>query len=308
MRIIKMKIKTLFVSSALAAFMLGAPLTWSDAPVEDISAQSQGTETTVSLSETPQTAIPTPFVSLPAAATPQMDLTVTQRLARLEQQLNNIINMNLPQQISDLQKQLAQVRGQLQVQERNLELLNNQQRSFYRDLDQRITQLKNLNSNNSDSSNDNSASSSQKPSTGDTSNTNNIQLQDSNTYRQALDLLTKKQYDKAEAFFQNYLNDYPNGSYVANAHYWLGEIYLQQKDRKNAAHEFQTVRDRFPKSEKVLDAKLKLAIIDAEDGEIKQAKEELTKIKKQHPGSTAAQLANIRLQQLEEVDSETTTP
>ncbi len=300
-----MKIKTLCVSSALAALMLSAPLTWADAPVEDISAQPQPTKTTVSRSETPETAIPTAPVSLP---TTQTDLTVTHRLARLEQQLNNIINMNLPQQISDLQQQLAQVRGQLQVQERNLELLNNQQRSFYRDLDQRITQLKNLNSNNSDSSNDNSASSSQKPSSGDTSNTNNIQLQDSNTYRQALDLLTKKQYDKAQASFQNYLNDYPNGSYVANAHYWLGEIYLQQKDRKNAAHEFQTVRDKFPKSEKVLDAKLKLAIIDAEDGKIKQAKEELTEIKKQHPESTAAQLANIRLQQLEEVDSATTTP
>ncbi|AAO89658.2 tol-pal system protein YbgF [Coxiella burnetii] len=305
MRLIKMKIKTLCVSSALAALMLSAPLTWADAPVEDISAQPQPTKTTVSPSETPETAIPTAPVSLP---TTQTDLTVTHRLARLEQQLNNIINMNLPQQISDLQQRLAQVRGQLQVQERNLELLNNQQRSFYRDLDQRITQLKNLNSNNSDSSNDNSASSSQKPSSGDTSNTNNIQLQDSNTYRQALDLLTKKQYDKAQASFQNYLNDYPNGSYVANAHYWLGEIYLQQKDRKNAAHEFQTVRDKFPKSEKVLDAKLKLAIIDAEDGKIKQAKEELTEIKKQHPESTAAQLANIRLQQLEEVDSATTTP
>lgn len=184
-----MKIKTLCVSSALAALMLSAPLTWADAPVEDISAQPQPTKTTVSPSETPETAIPTAPVSLP---TTQTDLTVTHRLARLEQQLNNIINMNLPQQISDLQQRLAQVRGQLQVQERNLELLNNQQRSFYRDLDQRITQLKNLNSNNSDSSNDNSASSSQKPSSGDTSNTNNIQLQDSNTYRQALDLLTKK--------------------------------------------------------------------------------------------------------------------
>lgn len=301
-----MKIKTLCVSSALAALMLSPPpLTWADAPVEDISAQPQPTETTVSPSETPQTGIPTPPDS---PLTTQTDLTVTQRLVRLEQQLNNIINMNLPQQISDLQQQLAQVRGQLQVQERNLELLDNQQRSFYRDLDQRITQLKNLNSNNSGSSNDNSASLSQKPSSGDTSNTNNIQLQDSNTYRQALDLLTKKQYDKAEASFQNYLNDYPNGSYVANAHYWLGEIYLQQKDRKNAAHEFQIVRDKFPKSEKILDAKLKLAIIDAEDGKIKQAKEELTEIKKQHPESTAAQLANIRLQQLEEVDSATTTP
>lgn len=300
------------VFGTLAATMISAACVWADAPVEDISsqAQSQPVDNTVVSSPTEQpTTASAPSILLQT----QSDLTVIQRLSRSEQQLNNIINMNLPQQISDLQQAFTKMRGQLQVQERNLQLLDDQQRSFYRDLDQRITQLKNLNSSDHDTSNNNASSSSQKNLMGNALGVSNIQLKDSNAYQKALNLLTKQQYDKAKAAFQTYLHDHPDGSYVANSHYWLGEIYLKQKDRESkdqtgAIREFKTVMDKFPKSEKVLDARLKLAIIDAEDGKIKQAKDELTQIKKQHPESTAAQLANIRLQQLEEDDSQTKSP
>ena len=300
-----MKIKWLCVFSTLAAAIVSTACVWADAPVEDISsqAQSQSVDNRAVASQTER----------PALLPIQSDLTIVQRLSRLEQQLNNIINMNLPQQISDLQQEFAQMRGQLQVQKYNLLLLDNQQRSFYRDLDQRITQSKNLNSSDCDASNNNDSSSSKKNLMDNAWSTSNIQLKDSNTYRKALDLLTRQQYGKAEAAFQTYLNNYPNGSYAANSHYWLGEIYFKQKDRDRkdqtgAIREFKTVRDKFPKSEKVLDAKLKLAIIDAEDGKIKQAKDELTQIKKQYPESTAAQIANIRLQQLEEEDSKIISP
>jgi len=45
-------------------------------------------------------------------------------VARLESQMNNIVRMNLPQQVAELQQQLAQLRGQLQVQAHDLKLLN----------------------------------------------------------------------------------------------------------------------------------------------------------------------------------------
>lgn len=222
--------------------------------------------------------------------------TENQRLARLEQQINNITNMNLPQQLIDLQQELARISGQLQVQEHNLHLLNNQQCNFYQDLDQRITKLKNLNS--VSTSNDNISS---KKSSGNSIPGNGeMQLRDSNAYQAGLDLLTKKQYEKSEAAFQNYLDDYPNGNYVANAHYWLGEIYLQQKNTHKAAAEFEVVRDKSLESEKILDAKLKLAIIHAKIGKIAEAKRELMEIKKCHPESTVSQLASVCLQQLEE--------
>lgn len=239
---------------------------------------------------------PSPTVTVPEESA----LTVSQRLGRLQQQVNNLTNMNLPQQIAELQQQLAQLRGQLQVQSHDLKLLNDQQRSFYQDLDQRINQLKNLSSGSSNTSgNSKSGTAKSTTSTGSPAS-NNINMKDSSAYQAAFILLTKKQYDKSQAAFQGYLNDYPNGKYVSNAHYWLGEIFLAQKNNKQAEKQFHTVITSFKNSPKVPDAKLKLAIIHAGEGKIKQARQELMRLKKQHPGSTAAQLASIRLQQLNE--------
>ena len=281
-----------------------------DAPVFDISqtngqkaAPSVPTEagdiSNVSTSMTPLKTVPkTPTGGKPVSASitsTVTDLPESQRLARLEQQINNITNMNLPQQLIGLQQELARISGQLQVQKHNLQLLNTQQCSFHQDLNQRITELKNLNS----ICTPNGSTSSKKYSGNAILGNGKIQFQYLNAYQAGLDLLTKKQYEPSRAAFQNYLDDYPNGNYAANAHYWIGEIYLRQKNIHKAAIEFQVVRDKFLKSEKTIDAKLKLAIIHTEMGKIAEAKRELMEIKKRHPASTVAQLASIRLQQLD---------
>lgn len=259
----------------------------------------QPAQSSQAIDAAPMTSEPSTTVMLPE----QSSLTLSQRLVRIQQQINNLVDMNLPQQMSDLRQELAQLRGQLQVQAHDLKLLNNQQRSFYRDLDQRIDQLKNLNSgggsgnNNGVNSNANAAS----------PTSNNIRMKESNAYQAAFSFLKKKQYGKSQTAFQEYLNDYPNGQYVSNAHYWLGEIYLAQKNNEQAAQQFQTVISKFPKTPKIGDAKLKLAVIHANMGKIKLARQELMQLKKQHPDSTAAQLANIRLQQLNAVENNSAT-
>lgn len=217
-------------------------------------------------------------------------MPIDQRVVRLEQQVNNIANMNLPQQITALQQQIAQLRGQLAVQGHDLQLINKQLRSFYKDFDDRITQMKNLNSPSSPSSINNKISNS----------TTSVELQDANAYQVAFSQLVNHKLDKSKQSFQNYINQYPNGRYVADAHYWLGEIYLTSNDYKNANSEFKTVLSKYPKSAKVSDAKLKIAIIHANTGKLDQAKNELQSIRNTHPESSAAQLANIRLQQLNE--------
>ncbi len=228
------------------------------------------------------------------------------RVTKLEQQLKNITDMNLPEQINELQQQMAQLRGQLQVQERDISLLETQVRRFYKDLDQRITQVQNASG---------SESSTTTPSSSNTSNAQNtsaqndmlsldsIQLKDSHAYQTAFDALSKGSYDQAESAFNDYLNAFPNGSYVANAHYWLGEIYLNQHNKHKATMEFNTVINKYPKSDKVSDARLKLAAIQAKMGQVASAKKQLELIKQKHPGTTTAQLANIRLQQLNHVSS-----
>ncbi len=304
----------LLVLSFVTAVTVSA---FAEAPVVDLSqtdaaqtvaqpsTQSSPTVNAVEISPTDAaaTTVSPTNVNTPA----QSSLTDSQRLARLEQQVGNIAGMNLPQQISELQQQLAQLRGQLQVQEHDLKLLNDQQRNFYQDLDQRISQLKSLSGTATDhSSNPPPVKSSVNTPVSDSSG-NGLQLKDSNAYRSAFNLITQKKYDEAETAFQNYLNNYPKGDYAANAHYWLGEIYVQQKNNKNAVQEFNTVITQYPQSAKAADAKLKLAVIHADSGDIAQARRELMQIKKQHPGSTAAQLASIRLQQLDSATKSSNT-
>ena len=120
-------------------WVMGVSLALGNAPVEDINAMnvSQGA---------PQTQAQTTQPITQMQATPQMvptaNLSEAQRLTRLEQQQNNLANMNLPQQIAHLQQELAQLRGEIQVQQHDLKMLSNQQRSFYQDLDQRLAKLK----------------------------------------------------------------------------------------------------------------------------------------------------------------------
>ncbi len=278
-----------------------------DVPVEDLSQgyNPDGTSATASAptndensaSSATVSGTVSPQTNADTENPPPVSLSSDQRINRLEQQMANIANMNLPQQMSDLQQQLAQVRGQLQVQSHDLKLLNDQQRSFYQDLDQRINKLNQF----SGSSGNSNPPATKSPATNKVpaSTENSTLLKDSGAFQEGFDFLTQKKYDQAKASFQYYLKEFPNGNYVANAHYWLGEIYFQQSDNAKAADQFDTIVKQFPKSEKLPDAKLKLAIIDATQGRVEQARQELQQIKKQHPGTTAAQLASIRLQQLD---------
>ncbi len=239
-------------------------------------------------------ALPVPNSSTAEDSQP---LSKAQRIDRLEQQMKNIIAMNLPKQVADIQQQLQQLNGQIQMQAHNLKLLTSQQRSFYQDLDQRIKQLQLAKS--GDTSGDKPAIAKvSKPSSNLDRQKNNASLKEANAYQAAFSLLAKKQYPAARKALKQYLKNYPKGRYIANAHYWLGEVWLVENKFNQAASEFKIVIKQFQKSPKAIDAKLKLAIILSSEGKTEQAKRKLEQIKKQYPGSTAAQLATIRLQQL----------
>ncbi len=243
-------------------------------------------------------------------------MTTEQRLARLEQQMSNLISMDLTQQITQLRQQVQQLTGQLQVQQHDLKLLNDQQRSFYQDLNNRLTHLKTIVSGSSDdgssgagSSNSNPTTSSpaKKPAANSTSmpakssssqGVSGSAKQELASYQNAFKLVSAKQFKKAEVALTAYISDYTNGQYVAGAHYWLGEIYRLQNKNQQAKKEFQLVISKYPNSNKVANARLKLAVIHANTGQVVQAQKEFQAIKTSYPGSTVSQLASIQLQQL----------
>lgn len=99
--------------------------------------EQNGWQTVSAQPSNPQPAASTQSAT-PAASS---NAPVDQRVQRLEQQVSNYSQMNLPQQVSNLQQQNAALQGQLEVAQHNLQQLTDQQKTYYQDLQQQIAQL-----------------------------------------------------------------------------------------------------------------------------------------------------------------------
>jgi tol-pal system protein YbgF len=100
-------------------------------------------------------------------------------------------------------------------------------------------------------------------------------------YAQASNLLLKQRDIKAAALaFKQHVVDYPASPYVANAYYWLGEIYLLQGQDEMARQAFVLVVEQYPNHGKAMDATFKLGKIYHQLGEIDRARDLLEKASK----------------------------
>lgn len=95
---------------------------------------------------------------------------------------------------------------------------------------------------------------------------------DREQYEAAYDLLRRRRMDESAQAFQAYVDQYPQGRFVANAYYWLGEIYLLQNKLDDAEQAFVTVKDNFSGDQKAEDAAYKLGRVYHLQGEDTQAK------------------------------------
>lgn len=117
-------------------------------------------------------------------------------------------------------------------------------------------------------------------------------------YDQGYQFITKQQYSEASNSMNEYLTQYPKGDYAANAHYWLGEIGLVSGDLNSAQTHFQAVVTQFPNNPKVSDAQLKLGYIYYQQGKWALARQTLQSLVQQYPNTSAATLATQRLQDM----------
>ena len=78
---------------------------------------------------------------LAAAPTKEAAGDVNQRLSRVEQLLNNQGLLDMLQKLEQLQQQVNNLRGEIEVQNHALEQIKNRQRDLYTDIDQRLQHL-----------------------------------------------------------------------------------------------------------------------------------------------------------------------
>lgn len=93
------------------------------------------------------------------------------------------------------------------------------------------------------------------------SNTQSTALgSDADSYQVAYAHVLSGDYAEAQQEFQSYIDAFPQGKKIADAHFWLGESYYAQGKYNEAAKTFLKAHQTFGKSPKAPEMMLKLAM------------------------------------------------
>ena len=235
---------------------------------------------------------PAPVVDVTRGNTSFKSLSIQERLDQLERKLDarNRAQVNVQSQLDELQNEVNELRGVTELHTHQLSQILERQRELYQELDRRVSQaLKPTNS---------VPASIEAPANSAQTNYSS-NLTENETYDRAVNMVLKdKQYDKAIPEFRTFNQKFPNSSYAANAHYWLGQLLFNKNELIEAKKEFEVVVSQFPNSSKRSDALLKLATVEQKQNNKARAVNLYQQLIKEYPNSSAAKLAQPRLSSL----------
>ncbi len=247
------------------------------------------------------------------------------RLSKLERLMENQALMNLTLRLDELENQLQQLQGDIELQTHHQEEMSRKQKALYLDMDQRLEALEDGSTTLQDESSDLSIA---PPSIEDSessvmfddemvpgatlvtaeSSVSEVMEVSSETvsgdpesvYSEAYSLLKNGQYDEAISAFQNFLKSYSGSEYADNAQYWLAEANYVTRRFSQAVSHFGKVVSDYSSSHKVPGALLKVGYAHYELEEWPQARVSLESLVREFPKSSAARLAENRLKRMEE--------
>lgn len=231
-------------------------------------------------------------------------------------------------QLEELRTEMQTLRGDLEVTQHELAQLKQQQRDYYDDLNQRLNELTkkdtvsasvspavvnppqatvvNTTNTTPDAYSGASGQPAQAPNIApgaivDTTTAEAAVVNangDLPAYQVAYGFLQNKKYPEAVAAFNTYLSTYPQGEYVANVDYWLGEVYLIQHQYPKAEQAFSQVVNKYPSHQKAGDALLKLGYVYEANGDKQKALDTFLQVQQKYPNTTVAQLAQTKASQI----------
>lgn len=245
---------------------------------------------------------PAPVVDLSETTVPEASTlnTVTsfvpgsleEKVALIERKIDsrNKVQVNVQSQLNELQNEVDELRGITEQHSHQLGQVLERQRELYQELERRVNEaLK------APQVSTPPAVTVNAPSTPSYSE----DLSENESYDRALNMvLTEKRYAEAIPEFRSFNKKYPNSSYSANAHYWLGQLLYNKGDFSEAADEFDIVVSQHTRSNKRSDAMFKLAMVKIKLNNIAKSKEIFLKLIEEYPASNAAKLAQARLDAL----------
>lgn len=327
-------LRTLFIAAALSGVAVNVFAEDPGAPVYDAdSLSSQSVDEASSEPPPPQTApAPQPKqfhaesqqqfepVAQPDDSSAQQ-LTIDQRVRKVEQQVTNIQTATASSKVEELQNEIQALRGQVDDLTHQLQKLQEKQVAQQQSADaiekrvNKIATAKTEETPVTPKKDDETpiiqadkpqSVGADKPAekvvaaqTDDGGAQPNL-TEEQQTYQTAYDLIKAKKYNDAIAALQKMLQKYPSGQSAVNAHYWLGELYGLTGKNDQSITEFSSIVKNFPESAKVPDAQLKLGMIYSAELKWTQAKSAFKRVINGYPGTPSARLAQQQLKQIKQ--------
>ena len=229
-----------------------------------------------------------------SAATPAVQAKTQKEI----QQQN--ANAELFVMLESFQQELAQLRGQVEELTFKLRQMEQNQKDRYIDLDRRIT---NLNTQTAEAMAQTTATNGNTqavvainaapltPAVVETAKPASDPAQQQADYKAAFNLIRTKDFEQAITALLKFVDDYPNGTLTGNAHYWLGEVYMVERDPEAAILQFSIVINQFPEHRKVPDALYKTGRAWINLGDNIKGQRMLEQVVNAYPESSAARLA-----------------
>ena len=220
-------------------------------------------------------------------------VTTLERISNAQAQLMQ----QLQQQMSDNQRDIDALRGQIQQNTYQLNQVVERQKQLY----QQIDTLSSASSSGGQQAagSDAAADTGAAATAGAAASTGSAPAQtgDANSdYNAAVALiLEKKQYDQAISALQAWVKRYPDSTYQPNANYWLGQLNYNKGKKDDAAYYYATVVKNYPKSPKAAEALLKVGVIMQEKKDTAKAKAVFQQVIKLYPDTESAKQAQKRL-------------
>ena len=244
-------------------------------------------------------------VSTAFAQAPVVDASggseLEQRIVVLERIVKSRTEMQhrLQTQLDNMQMEVDQLRGAVEVNTNELQKVLERQRELYLEIDNRVEALKQSGALQGSAMPSAGVDSGSVSSPTASTPTQAPQAGEDEAYENAVNLILKsREYDKAIPAFQSFISRFPNSGYAPNAHYWLGQLLFNKQQWSEASEQFNIVANRFTDSSKRPDALLKLGVIAERTGDSSTARQLFQQVVNDYPDSSAKRLAESRLNNL----------
>ena len=199
--------------------------------------------------------------------------------ARIDTKGDKTLGLDMLNQHEQTMRELANLRGQIELLTNDIANARKNQRDLYADLDTRVrkfeSRLEAL---------DERAAGAVSP--------------EKRAYERVMNTFRAGDYKEAVTGLQAFLRLFPDSDHAADARYWLGNAYFSQGDYKKAIAAHEDMLARHADSANVPEAMLNIAASFSQLNDKKHAREALQRVIAAHAGSPAANVARQRLAQL----------